>query len=117
MAEHLRSGLYREFGVAAQQIAEAALGRQERRAGSYKNAIERIEAARSLLDEVGWDADRSPVRVDMAKRRDLVLRVFRQQLNDEVDALRDCSPRERPKAERVVAELGDYALYLQSLHL
>lgn len=117
MAEHLRSGLYRELGHAGEQIAATALRREERRAEAYTEAICRLDAARSLLDELAWGADRSSVRVDMGKRRELVLKIFRLELDQALERMRDAPPAEQSELQRVVLDLGDYALHLQSLHV
>jgi hypothetical protein len=117
MAEHLRAGLYRELGHAGEQIAATALLREERQAEAYTEAICRMDAARSLLDELGWGADGSSVRVDMGKRRELVLRIFRLELDHALERMRDAPPAGQSELQRVVLDLGDYALHLQSLHV
>lgn len=117
MAEHLRAGLYIELGLPGQQVASTAAFRETRRADAYREAICRAQAARDLLDELGWEANRSSVRVDMRKRREFVVKILRQQLDRAVERMRDGPPTELPELERVVSELGDYALHLQSLHV
>lgn len=117
IAEHLRSGVYRELGLAAAQIATRAFGGEERRAAAYGEAICRVEAARALLDELGWEAGCSSVRVDLGKQRQLILKVVRKKLDQALVRVRDAPPKEQADLQRVVLDLGDFALHLQSLHV
>jgi hypothetical protein len=117
MAEYLRAGLYREIGLAAQQLAEISLLVRDdtRESDVYVRAIDRMDAARELLEEIGWQPAHATVRVAIGRYRPLVLFALRQQLDHQVEELPNVLPAQRSDAERRIGELGDYILYLQSL--
>lgn len=117
MADYLRAGLYRELGLAAQQLAEISLLVRDNvwECDAYVHATGRMEAALKLLVEIGCQPAHATVRVDIGRYRQPVLAALRQQLDHQVEELPNVLPTQRSEAERRIGELGDYILYLQSL--
>jgi hypothetical protein len=113
MAGLLREGLHSEIEAAVQLIAPVveAPGREEH-PERYRAPLAQLDAARALLDLVGWGTAGPPVdvRVDLRKHHRAPLRALRSELLVEEEAygssqkgeLRD--PAKRPEiAERADA--------------
>jgi hypothetical protein len=116
MAEYLRTGLNSELRQAVTEITNIS-SRGQRIPAPYRDPIYRMNAAKSLLDTIGWHSDQqvAGVRVDMRAYRALALAVLQRQLDVELDKLKNTKSAQRPDAERRVGELREFIADLQRL--
>jgi len=86
----LRDGLRSQLAVAARQIADAdgQLGAREH-PERYQDPLRRIDASRALLEDLGWSAPPSDLRVDLQIHAWALTAALRDQVSVHADMLRD----------------------------
>lgn len=107
----LREGLHSEIEAAAHLIAPVveAPGREEH-PERYRAPLARLDAARALLDLVGWSTADPPVdvRVDLRPHHRSLLRALRSELLVEEEALeggQESGPRDSAGRRMIVARV------------
>jgi hypothetical protein len=92
---YLRRGLFGEWGFAAEDISNRALQfGSGARSNSYQEPLRTFDAARALLDEIGWRDNKSQtdVAINLSLHHQLVLRALRMEHLVLVDQLAE-TPR------------------------
>lgn len=86
LAAHLRRGLLKEQGFAAERLAQLALSGEIDDEGAYESTLWTIAAAKKVLMKIGLSASRSSGAVQLAKDDHplLVYKALRAQLEIEV---------------------------------
>ncbi len=113
----VRSGSLSELGRTAGEIQDAAIRRDQPFRWAYREPLGRVDAARALLDEIGWDGveKQQPARVYLDIHRDAVLRAFRRELDsqtgraedpDTPDEARASAEASRALLETLLAAIG-----------
>jgi hypothetical protein len=78
---YLRSGLYGEWGFAAEELSTLALGFGSSAPHGYGEPLETFDAARVLLGAIGWtdDPSQGDVEIDLGSYPLLVLKALRHE--------------------------------------
>jgi hypothetical protein len=86
LVRFLRSGVKRELGASAAIIAALIEGDANLKPKTYRGALARFDAARTLLDAIGVSDEREPrdVELDVARCSRLLLKVLESQLDLEL---------------------------------
>jgi hypothetical protein len=116
IAGHLRCGLHMELGHAAEEIATlSTLRDRESYPDWYAEPLQQLDAARALLDAVGWSLTDSPepVEIDLDQHRPILVAALTGLLEIERDLV-DVDPsfegaeRQRKRASRAVREIEGF---------
>ncbi len=113
---HLRCGLHMELGHAAEEIATlSTLRDRESYPGWYAEPLQQLDAARALLDAVGWNTidNPKPVEIEVDRHRPILVAALICLLEIESDLV-DVDPsfegavRQRRRASRAVREIESF---------
>jgi hypothetical protein len=86
----LRDGLRSQLALDARRIADAdgQLGAREH-PQRYQDPLRRIDASRALLEDLGWSAPPSDLRVDLQTHGWALIAALQDQVSVHADMLRD----------------------------
>jgi|HubBroStandDraft_2_1064218.scaffolds.fasta_scaffold06985_2 hypothetical protein len=116
IVEHLRCGLHMELGHATEEIATlSTLSDRETYPDWYAEPLEQLDAARALLDAVGWSTtdNPEPVEIDLDQHQPILVAALAGLLEIERD-LMDVDPsfegaeRQHKRASRAVHEIESF---------
>lgn len=118
LAAHLRRGLLKEQGFAAERLSQLALSGEIDDEGAYESTLWTIAAAQKVLARLGLSASRSPAAVRLTKDDHplLVYKALRARLEIEVVRAEERAIEGRPDRASVDSEL-ESAVSALRLHL
>jgi hypothetical protein len=118
LAAHLRQGLLKQQGFAAERLAQLALSGEVHDEDAYDSVLWTIAAAKKVLVEIGLSASRSAGAVQLSKDDHplLVYKALRAQLEIEVVRAEDRAIEGRPDRATVDSELENVVSALR-VHL
>jgi hypothetical protein len=113
LLDPLRDGLRSRIAVAAQLIVSADAQREARACvDHYQEALRSMDALRTLLEEIGWNAPPGDPRVDLQIHHWALIEALRDQVDTHVDMFRDIPQEDERRAAMtsVMTELTSLAL-------